>query len=225
MAARKAVCVPMKIHSSIFRVLIHWTVEPKVLVNFEPSDWKQKTNIHSVLRSATNLGYYVFSHDRKMATKKQKSSSATGDSKQTRSKYSKHANDDAALAKKSDTKKATAPSATLLGKIVLFLIFPTLVGFLGLYMGYLAKKGKPDRELSFDSDFALPFVLALTMSIVIGFQTRGFTSNKVQPLVTWPKVKKRRKIVHKHVVVGQNPDEIEGTVEETEKNKDAKKKD
>lgn len=151
---------------------------------------------------------------------------STQNSKKANSKFARHAQDDAALAPESgSTELSQRKGMTFIGKILVFLVFPTLVGFLGLYMGYLAKRDDPNRDLNFDTDFALPFLLALTMCIVVGFQTRGFASSKPQPLVFWPKVKKRKKIVHKHVVVGQNPDEVEGVTEDTNKDTAAKKND
>ena len=142
--------------------------------------------------------------------------------KQARSKFEKHAKDDAALAPKPEpTTPSKSQGLTIVGRVGIFLAFPSVVGLIGLYMGYLAKKDDPDKDLSFDTDFALPFVLALSICVVIGFQTRGFTSTQPAPLVAWPKVKKRQKIVHKHVVKRQNPDEVEGIEHNMEKTKKA----
>ena len=119
---------------------------------------------------------------------------------------------------------------TVSGRFAVFLGFPTLVGLFGLYTGYIMKRNDPTKELSFDIDFALPFMLALSFTLVIAYQTRGYTQDKPDPLVLWPKVKKRRKIVHKHVVV--NPDGTEEEVfvddepaEENEKEEISKKND
>ena len=117
-------------------------------------------------------------------------------------KYSQHTKDDAAFAADDQKGNGKQRGLTILGKIAVFFGFPTLVGFIGLYMGYLASLHDPTRKVSFDIDFAMPFVLALSMVVVIGLQTRNYTSKKVDPLVSWPKVKKRKKIVHKHVVAG-----------------------
>ena len=137
------------------------------------------------------------------------------------SRFAKHAQDDSALAA-ADTgdAKEQGPILTTCGKIAVFLLFPTMMGLMGLYIGYLETSGKnATRELSFDHDFALPFTLALAMCIVIGFQTGGFSNSNAKPLVAWPKVRKRQKIVHKHVVKGQTLDEAEA------KSQDAKKDD
>jgi hypothetical protein len=97
----------------------------------------------------------------------------------------------------------TPKGVSIFGRVLIFLGFPTVVGFIGLVMVYFAGREDPNRVIKFDTDFALPFVLALSMVIVIAFQTRGYTSNKAEPLAMWPKVKKRKKIIHKHVVVGE----------------------
>lgn len=134
------------------------------------------------------------------------------------SKFSKHAQDDSALATAAADEADQGPALTLVGKIMLFLLFPTLIGFVGLYVGFLETSGKnATRELSFDHDFALPFTLGLALCVVIGFQTGGFSSSNPKPLVAWPKVKKRRKVVHKHVVKGQTPEEAEGKTEDAKK--------
>eukprot|EP00934_Nitzschia_sp_Nitz4_P002437 Nitzschia sp. Nitz4//scaffold64_size103689//48728//49159//NITZ4_004435-RA/size103689-processed-gene-0.101-mRNA-1//-1//CDS//3329556127//2432//frame0 len=109
---------------------------------------------------------------------------------------------------------------TFFGRIVVFLVLPTIVGFVGLYLGYLETRNDSSRKLSFDQDFALPFALTLAMCIVIGFQTSGFSSKQAKPLVAWPKVKKRRKIIHKHVVKGQSIEEDEDDQEESDKKND-----
>jgi hypothetical protein len=160
-----------------------------------------------------------------MAGKKKRTTPAIDDSSKTESKFAEHAQDDSALAPKSNADiEPGLAGPTLMGRIVIFLLFPTLVGVLGLYMGYLGKRDDPDRDLSFDTDFALPFTLALSMCIVISFQTGGFTSSKPKSLVKWPKVKKRRKVVHKYVVKGQN--EGEKTADnDSDKDEGAKKTD
>lgn len=98
-------------------------------------------------------------------------------------------------------------AATTLSKIFIFLLLPTLAGILGLYAAYLKQFKEPDRKLTIEADFGLPFMLALLMVVIIGFQTNGYASSQVKPLVSWPKVKKTRKITHKHVVKSDNGDD------------------
>jgi hypothetical protein len=120
------------------------------------------------------------------------------------SHYSQHTQQDAALAAPVVDTSLRTRSITLMGKVLLFLLFPLLMGLIGLCMGYMATSGEnATRELNFEQDFMLPFVLALAMGIIIGFQTRGFSTTKRTPFILWPKVKTQRKVVHKYVVRGQ----------------------
>jgi hypothetical protein len=120
--------------------------------------------------------------------------------------YAQHTQQDTALVTPSVGTSLRSRSITLLGKVLLFLLFPLLVGLLGLCMGYLSSSGENAmHRLNFERDFMLPFALALTMGVVIGFQTRGFSTTKPTPLFQWPKVKTQRKVVHKYVVRGQKP--------------------
>jgi hypothetical protein len=116
-----------------------------------------------------------------------------------------HAQADAAFQKPDETDDTASASAsaskkglTFLGKLGIFFGFPLLMGFTGLYLAYLETHKQKDRELSFDQDFVVPFLLALAMATVIGFQTGGYTSTTVTPLVPWPKVKRVKKIIYKN---------------------------
>ena len=112
--------------------------------------------------------------------------------------FARHAQEDTALASTQDDAVETPNQGlTMFGKFFIFVIFPLCVGVLGLYMAFLETRRNPDKKLSFDQDFMLPFLLALAMAVVIGFQTGGFTSNKVKPLVAWPKVRRVKKIIRK----------------------------
>lgn len=112
--------------------------------------------------------------------------------------YAEHTQKDAALATdETSDSAAAAKGLTLPGKIALFLGFPLLVGILGLYFAFLETRKKPERELSLDQDFIMPFLLALAMVTVIGLQTQGYTSRKLKPIVAWPKVKRVKKVVYK----------------------------
>jgi hypothetical protein len=105
--------------------------------------------------------------------------------------YNKHLQD--AIAPDSEGGKKSMPWSI---RLLIFVLFPTLVGLLGLYMGYLESLRKEDRELNVDTDFVMPFLLALAFAVVIAFQTRGFQSREVEPLVKWPKVR-RKKVIRK----------------------------
>jgi len=112
--------------------------------------------------------------------------------------FSKHAQEDTALAAPAEEAGGgQKKGVTFLGKVFVFVIFPVTVGVIGLYTSYLETRRMPDKTLSFDRDFMVPFLLALAMSVVIGIQTGGFSSTKVKPLVAWPKVRKVKKIIKK----------------------------
>ena len=89
-------------------------------------------------------------------------------------------------------------------KFCIFLVLPTLFGMIGLYAAYLKQIKDPDRKMTIEADFGLPFMLTLLLVLVIGFQTNGYSSSQMKPLVSWPKVKKKRKVTHKHVVKCEN---------------------
>jgi hypothetical protein len=116
---------------------------------------------------------------------------------------------DAAVQKSNETDTAAAAAAavvvpaskkglTLLGKFGIFFGFPLSMGMVGLYLAFLETHKVKGRELSFDQDFVVPFLLALAMAIVIGFQTGGYSSSEVTPLIPWPKVKRVKKVVYKN---------------------------
>ena len=114
-----------------------------------------------------------------------------------------HPEADAALQKADETDTAVAAPAskkglTFLGKFGIFFGFPLSVGMVGLYLAFLETHKDKARELSFDQDFVVPFLLALAMAVVIGFQTGGYSSSEVTPLIPWPKVKRVKKIIYKN---------------------------
>jgi len=98
---------------------------------------------------------------------------------------------------------------TSAAKLVIFLCLPTLAGMVGLYSAYLAQFDTPDRKMTIEADFGLPFMLTLLLVVVVGFQTSGYGSNQVKPLIRWPKKKKTRKVIHKHVVKNSGGDDVD----------------
>ena len=112
--------------------------------------------------------------------------------------FASHAEADAAFKTKNSKRVAATKNGTcLLGRVMIFMFFPLLMGCAGLYMGYLESLRSPEKKLSFDHDFVVPFLLALAMSVVVGFQTKGFTKKKVEPIIAWPKVRRVKKVIHK----------------------------
>ena len=121
------------------------------------------------------------------------------------SAYNKHVEDATA---KTPAAGKSMPWST---RLLIFALFPTTVGLIGLYTGYLESLRKEDRVLNFDTDFVMPFLLALAFAVVVAFQTKGFQTNKVEPLVKWAKVR-RKKVIRK--VRKEDLDESEQAVEE-----------
>jgi len=134
--------------------------------------------------------------------------------------FSKHAEQDSALSKPAadddGTLNKSSKGLTTIGKIFVFLVFPVTIGVIALYIAYLETRRTPDKALNFDQDFMVPFLLALAMSIVIGIQTGGFTTNEVKPLVPWPKVRRVKTIVRKKKKNGQIVEVVEASENENE---------
>ena len=108
---------------------------------------------------------------------------------------------------------------TAFGRFMVFVGVPFSVGSIGLFVGYLRTLNDPDKKLNIDSDFIFPFLLALVMIVVIGFQTNNF-QGKAKPLVVWPKVKRRKKIVHKTVIVDDEDEDTDGDAADGKQHKD-----
>jgi hypothetical protein len=92
-------------------------------------------------------------------------------------------------------------------------------------MAYLKTIDDPTAKIRIEADFVFPFMLALLLVLVVGYQTGGFTSSKPKPALQWPKVQKQRKIIHRHVVKGQQPTKETATTTNVVNGDEAKKKD
>ena len=108
----------------------------------------------------------------------------------------------------------------LRNRVIVFMIFPVSMGLLGLYMAHL---NQDQRQMSFDKDFMMPFLLAEGMVVVIYIQTNGFKQGRVQPLLHWPKVKRVKKVVHRHRNNSNNGGGEEEEEEPTTSSSDDKK--
>eukprot|EP00562_Extubocellulus_spinifer_P024681 CAMPEP_0178675212 /NCGR_PEP_ID=MMETSP0698-20121128/35270_1 /TAXON_ID=265572 /ORGANISM="Extubocellulus spinifer, Strain CCMP396" /LENGTH=178 /DNA_ID=CAMNT_0020319385 /DNA_START=55 /DNA_END=588 /DNA_ORIENTATION=- len=111
--------------------------------------------------------------------------------------------------------KTSRPS--FIGRFILCIGLPTLVGFCGMLISYLSKvaEGKADAQLiDFDRDFVFPFILMLVVVLVVGFQTKNFTRSEPKPFIAWPKVKRKRKVVRRRVVVDDDGNAVEDSVAE-----------
>jgi hypothetical protein len=135
--------------------------------------------------------------------KRNNKNSKKGGKEQENETLAKHAKADAALQETDETTDTAVISKkkglTFLGKLGIFFGFPLTAGFVGMYCAFLQKMKKGQgKELNFDQDFIVPFLLGLAMVVVIGFQTGGFTAKEFEPLVAWPKVKRVKKIIYKN---------------------------
>ena len=86
---------------------------------------------------------------------------------------------------------------SIAGKITVFVLFPMLAGLSGLFASYLRSINGSNQQVSIDRDFVLPFLLALAFSVVVGFQTSNFRTKNMNPIVSWPKVRRIKKVVLK----------------------------
>lgn len=86
-----------------------------------------------------------------------------------------------------------------IGKVIVFVGFPTLSGSLGLYLSYLKqfRKDNEIHEVSFDRDFVGPFLLGLALTVVVAMRTAMFRTNQMKSVIAWPKVRRVKKIVYK----------------------------
>lgn len=136
---------------------------------------------------------------------------STGESgqRQAQGASTDHVEQDAAQQQESSAAAArTGRGLSLQGGILVFLVFPMSCGLLGMYVAYLQKTFRDStRVLDFDTDFVVPFLVALTMVIVIYCQTNRFQS-KFKPLVTWPKVRRVKKITRKRIIVDDDGKEL-----------------
>mmetsp|Transcript_1739 Transcript_1739/g.4191 ORF Transcript_1739/g.4191 Transcript_1739/m.4191 type:complete len:154 (-) Transcript_1739:233-694(-) len=99
---------------------------------------------------------------------------------------------------------------SLMARFVLFLCLPTFMGMCGLGVSYLktmrSSYGKDEKphEVSFDNDFVMPFLLSLALVVVLGMQTKGFTTSERKGAFQWPKarvvkkIRRERKVVDEH---------------------------
>ena len=192
-----------------------------------------QSNVYILHSLASEKGgeFATTKRERKMPSEKRKSKKAQASKKgesskmMTPSAFSKltkaeqERRIDAAIAASAQAKMKITPA----GRLALFIILPTIFGFLGLTLAYITQISKNDdddstTEINFDRDFIFPFILTLMMVIVIGFRTKGFTE-KPPPLVQWPKANRKKKIIKKLIIWN----DIEKKEEEEEPTLDKKK--
>lgn len=107
-------------------------------------------------------------------------------------------------------KQSTA--MTIISRVVLFFLFPTIIGVGGVVTSYFQNKystdGDREKPIDFDRDFVFPFLMSMVVVVVIGVQTHGFKSYQTAPLVQWPKVVKKKKVVRKRVILDDDGNEV-----------------
>lgn len=128
--------------------------------------------------------------------------------------FSQHAQQDSALTTESANGVPPNEGMSFVAKVLIFLGFPLLMGTAGLYLSYVKTITDQQRKIDFDTDFVFPFLLALALVVVIYVQTKGFTKKKITPLVQWPTVRRKRKIVRKRVIVDDDGNEIQQEIKE-----------
>ncbi len=99
---------------------------------------------------------------------------------------------------------------SIASRIVLLFLFPLCVGSLGLGASHFQNTFSSDpNPMNFERDFILPFLMTMVLVVVVSLQTGSFSKYKADPLVHWPKVVKKQKIIRRTVVVDDDGNVIE----------------
>lgn len=107
---------------------------------------------------------------------------------------------------------------SLLARFLIFAFIPSFTGLAGLGISYLQiimqrRRGDSEEEVqkvNFDQDFVTPFLLALALVIVLGFQTNGFSMDageKRRGAFVWPKARTVERVRRERVVVDDDGDD------------------
>jgi len=70
------------------------------------------------------------------------------------------------------------------------------------------EEGEDLHVVDFDRDFVTPFLLAMALVVVLGFQTGGFSNgqNNRAAALTWPKTRKVQRVRKERVIVEDKED-------------------
>lgn len=100
-------------------------------------------------------------------------------------------------------------------RFVSFILVPFWMGCMGLLLAYVTRNGENrDMSVNFDRDFVSPFILTMAVMCVLAYQSDGFSTRDIKPLVLWPKVRRRKKIVRKTVYVDDDGKVVSERIEE-----------
>lgn len=110
---------------------------------------------------------------------------------------------------------------TLVARFLIFGVVPTMTGLAGWGISHLQRyqsklyqeEGGELHEVDFDRDFVTPFLLAMALVVVLGFQTNGFAMGAGDPrrkgAIVWPKARTVQRVRHQRVVVDDDADKKE----------------
>ena len=109
-----------------------------------------------------------------------------------------------------DNSPKSSTGMTIASRLVLFFILPLIVGSLGLITSHVQNLlGKEPVPMNFDRDFVYPFLITLVLVVIVSIQTGNFSTYQAKPLITWPKVVRKKKITRKTIVVDDDGNVIE----------------
>eukprot|EP00585_Thalassiosira_rotula_P013563 CAMPEP_0196131648 /NCGR_PEP_ID=MMETSP0910-20130528/1561_1 /TAXON_ID=49265 /ORGANISM="Thalassiosira rotula, Strain GSO102" /LENGTH=143 /DNA_ID=CAMNT_0041391131 /DNA_START=124 /DNA_END=555 /DNA_ORIENTATION=+ len=111
---------------------------------------------------------------------------------------------------------ASGAKMSLVARFLIFIFIPSFTGFTGLGVSYL-QQTRPQEEgvkphvVDFDRDFVTPFLLAMALVVVLGFQTGGFSNgpNNRTAALSWPKTRKVQRVRKERVIVEDEEDKKE----------------
>mmetsp|Transcript_12946 Transcript_12946/g.27490 ORF Transcript_12946/g.27490 Transcript_12946/m.27490 type:complete len:142 (+) Transcript_12946:232-657(+) len=92
-------------------------------------------------------------------------------------------------------------------RFLIFVFVPCFTGVTGLGISYLESlkspaEGEEQHVVDFDRDFVTPFLLALALVVVLGFQTNGFSPGAARKSAfVWPKARTVQRVRRERVVV------------------------
>jgi len=117
-----------------------------------------------------------------------------------------------ATQKKDPTNSPKKGMNSIASRIVLLFMFPLCVGSMGLGASHFQNSFTSDPNpppMNFERDYILPFLMTMVLVVVVSLQTGSFSKYQADPLVHWPKVVKKQKIIRRTVVVDDDGNVIE----------------